>query len=134
MKQASGCPDLEPLVPPPASRRKAEANQAGGLFVGLCGDARPGLMNKRLATVAASTLAVAAAVLLSGCAGSFQAPEEQLAVRALELTYPPLAASAYRDIDARLAAGEINEAGAELLREQVGAHGETIATMRTGGR
>ena len=91
-------------------------------------------MNRRPVTVAAATLAVGAAVLLSGCSGPFQGPSEQAAVRALELTYPPLAASAYRDIDARLAAGEINEAGADLLRRQVEAHGQTIATMRSGGR
>lgn len=92
------------------------------------------MKTRNLTTVSALTLAMGAACFVGGCSGPFQDPTEQGAVRALELTYPPLAASAHRDIDARLAAGEINEAGANLLRSQVDAHGETIATMRTGGR
>lgn len=92
-------------------------------------------MNKtRPLTVAAATLAVAAVLSLPGCAKPFSSPAEQASVRALEVTYPPLAAAAYRDIDARLLAGEINEAGADLLRERVYEHGQTIATMRAGGQ
>jgi len=83
------------------------------------------------------TLALTVALcglLLTGCSKPFDSPAEQAAIRTLEATYPPLASSAYRDIDARLLSGEINEAGAALLREQVYEHGQTIATMRTGGQ
>jgi hypothetical protein len=83
--------------------------------------------------IALLTVAVIGLSSLNGCTKPFGSPAEQAAVRALEATYPPIAASAYRDIDARLLAGEINEAGAALLRERVYEHGQTIATMRTGG-
>ena len=82
---------------------------------------------KRIALI---TTALAAALLLTGCAAQRDAAETAL-INTMHETWPSINASSLRDIEYRQTTGEINEAGAELLTSRNLAFDEALTALHS---
>jgi outer membrane biogenesis lipoprotein LolB len=83
-------------------------------------------MKKTLKT----STALAAALLLTGCAAQRDAAETAL-INTMHETWPSINASSLRDIEYRQTTGEINQAGAELLTNRNLAFDEALGALHS---
>jgi hypothetical protein len=90
-------------------------------------------MKRRLATVAAATLAVGAAVCVSGCC---QVPTaaQSASFAALGQAWQDEARMSELGADAMLESGEVNEAGKAVLDARREAFGRLIDELQSGGQ
>ena len=90
-------------------------------------------MKRTTVTVAAATLAVGAAVLLSGCC-KVPTPAQSQAFAALNQAWPSVELQANRGAEAMLANGDTTEAGKAVLDARTESFGQLLADLQSGGQ